>query len=327
MNTPSTSGPVDESKGLGTIGLLQIVQNLITLGLNSLELWTTVIPKLKKREEFSKNPELINLHFLLSQISQHLYSNLFQFFPDDLSQGKLPDLLSTEIPSKDILKKVKPLLNKKNFVNRTFSIESSNFLNSTVEDIISSLRVIDMMEHDSHSVLDDNTQKKKRVRRHSEDKRASKKPRRSPSPSPSESSSTSSELSKFSKISNVSDSESDSEYESVFKTVKKPTTSVQRFRQLFQTQNEKVRRKLVTPGEEGRFMVKIELTDTKDLKKLKPSQYWQKVKTKAVFLADPKCELYQNIKNVLLNVGEKVKSIKGVESDEIKLNKRSFNPY
>ena len=95
MSSPGTSthGQVDECNGLGTIGLLQIVQNLIALGLNSLDLWTTVISKLKKREEFVKNPELVNLHFLLSKISQHLYTNLFSFFPNDLSQEKLPNLL------------------------------------------------------------------------------------------------------------------------------------------------------------------------------------------------------------------------------------------
>jgi hypothetical protein len=317
MNTPGTSVQ-DQStfKSLDAIGLLQIVQNLIALGLNSLELWNTVIPKLKAREEFSSNPELINLHLLLTRISQHLYSNLFKFFPNDLSQEKLPNLLAKEIPSSDLIKKVKPLLNKKSFVDRTFSMEASNLLNNTVQDIISSLRVIDMFENDDVSVIEENSQK--RARRLSEDKRPSKKPRmRSPSPSQSEASSTSSEISD-------SDSGSDLESDKFDKLFKiKSSKSVPKIKQMFQTQNKKVKRKLTTPGEEGRYMIKIELTDTKDLKKCKMNQYWQKVNTKAVFLAEPKSELYKKINNMLFSVGQKIKSMPGVESDEMKLDKRS----
>lgn len=154
MNSQHTSEDGAKSSTSNFIGLMQIVQNLITLGLNSISLWNTVSSKLKNHDDIASHPELANLQLLLVQISQHLSSRVFEFFPMDLSEHKLETLLEKEIPSKSLLKTVRPLLKKKNFVDRLFSIESSNTLNSTVEDILKSLKhnTIESADEESTSV-------------------------------------------------------------------------------------------------------------------------------------------------------------------------------
>lgn len=47
--------------------------------------------------------------------------------------------------------------------------------------------------------------------------------------------------------------------------------------------------KLETPGEPGTHLIKIEITDVKDLKACKNQKtYWKKVNKKGVFLLDTK---------------------------------------
>lgn len=323
MNSQTFSKDTSEDGacGLGAISLLQIVQNLITLGLNSIELWNVVIPKLKIHDQFSQ-PELLNLQLLLVRIAQHLSTRLFDFFPYDLSQDKLPNILSKSIPSNEILKVLKPLLKKKSFCDKSFSSEASNILNSTVEEILASLKVSDFIPNEIC------TQEEVEIQSHSSSKRigdetvkkVSKKRARSPSPSSSSAASSDSEGTHC-----ESDSDSNSEsdkFDKLFK-VKSLKKEPIKIRQSFQTQKKRLRRKLTTPGEEGRYMVKIELTDTKDLKKCKLNQYWTKVSTKAVFLTEPKSQMFKQVDSMLYDIGRKIKSTQGVQCDEVKLDKKS----
>lgn len=321
--------PTDEkattSKSSEIITLLQIVQNLFALGLNSVQLWHDVIPQLRTNDKICSHPELMNLQLLLVRISQHFSSKLFDFFPNDLSQEKLPNILAKEIPYKDLIKCVKPLLKKKGFCDRSFTIEASNILNSVVEYILKS---INDAEENMESVLIDDEEKEehnKPPRREyvSDIKRSSKK-RRSSSPAQSDCSSAFSE-SEQSNYESESDSESDSDkFDKLFKgnKIKKGPVKI---KQMFQTQKKRMRRKLVTPGEEGRFMVKIELTDTKDLKRCQPNQYWTKVSTKAVFLTEPKSHLYKQVDSLMYEVGRKIKTMPGSECEETKLDKKKSN--
>lgn len=333
MNSQTTSKPVEESEppvnsAMGMIGLLQIIQNLITLGLNSIELWHTVIPKLRNHEQFSTQPELLNLHLLLTKVSQHLYSKLFDFFPSDLSQEKLPNLLAKQISSRDLLKAIKPLLNRKEFNNRSFSIESSNFLNGTVEDILATINcfetssVIEDLEKDDQSISKPTSSKREHGTEMKGSTSSKRKRNRSPSPVGSSSASSEAELSHHSELDSDSDSDDSDKFDRLFK-VKSNKKSPIKIKQVFQTQKKRLRRKLTTPGEEGRYMIKIELTDTKDLRKCQLNQFWTKVSAKAVFLTEPKSKVYKQIRDIMYDVGQEIKSTAGVQSEELKLDRKS----
>lgn len=303
----STTHPEEigaQSAGIGVVSLLQIIQNLVTLGLNTIELWTTVVPKLKTHPQLSSHPEHLNLHLLLGLISKHLATKIFDFFPNDLSQDKFPHIMTEPISDQEILKAVKPLLKKKKFCDKSFSIECSNTLNGAVEDILKSITEMCETESMKYAKLTRKVHK-------------SQKRKRSPSPSGSSSSGSGSESS------TASDSDSDSDnsdkFDSLFKSSKKGPIKI---KQVFQTQKKRLRRRLTTPGEEGRYMVKIELTDTKDLKNCSQNQYWTKVSAKAIFLAGPKTNLFKDVKNMLYDVGRSVKSTPGVECEEVKIDRK-----
>lgn len=319
QNTVNETDAPENPAGVSLVNLLQIVQNLITLGLNSIELWTNVIPKVKDHKNFPKHPENQNLHLLLMQVSNHFCSKLFEFFPNDLSQEKLPQMLIQKISSNDLIKVVKPLLKKKKFTDRSFSIECSNNLNSIIEDILEKgceKPDFSYCSEEEEQVFDQITSKPKAQISKSKVQRSSKR-KRSPSPS----SSSGEESCDSSQVSDLSDSEDDRHnFSKLFKSSMKGPVKI---KQIFQTQKNRLRRKLTTPGEEGRYMVKVEVTDTKDLRRCNPNQYWTKVSTKAIFLTESKSSLLKNIKSMLFDVGSKIKLTSGVEYEEIKLDRKS----
>lgn len=125
MSTAATTQRMDEHDvgKPGMISLLQIIQNLILLGLNSITLWQNVIPKLKNMDNFSSQPELLDLQLILSHVSHHLFTNVFNFFPNDLSQDKLPLMCDSGISSKELLKE-SSLFEKEKLYQQIFFIRS-----------------------------------------------------------------------------------------------------------------------------------------------------------------------------------------------------------
>lgn len=302
-----------QSSGMGVVSLIQVVQNLITLGLTSIDKWTDVIPKLKTHVKYSSQPENLNLQLILTQITNHLVTRVFDFFPNDLSQHKLPHMLASQIPTKDLLKVLKRFLNKKTFVDKTFSLDCSNDLNSAVEDILGKNKInIDSDDDDEDQEIPKEQSFKKT---HNQRKR-----KRSRSPSPSKSSLI---LSEVESIDNSDiDSESESENHNFDKLFKNSKEGPVKIKQIFQTQKKLLKKKLTTPGEEGRYMIKIELTDTNDLKNCSCSQYWTKVSAKAIFLTEKKSPMLKQVNKLLYDVGCQIKGTPGVECDEVKFDKR-----
>lgn len=319
MNSTKQAVEENASTKVGMVDLFQIIQNLLTLGLNSIGLWNEVLPKIKTDDRINSHPELLNLHLLLSQISQHLYAKVFEFFPNDLSQEKLPHLLEKKLPSKDIMKKIKPLLKKKNFIDKVFSSETSKMLYAAVEEILAPINCLaetESIANEGEITRDSSSRKAPET----ELKKSMKRKRADRSPSISVCSESESESSHPESASD-SDSDGSDDFDRLFK-IKSVKKGPLKIKQIFQTQRKGLRRKLSTPGEEGRFMVKIEVTDTKDLKKCSSSQYWTKVSTKTIFLTEPKSRRYKEIKSMLYSVGRDLKTTPGVECEEVKVDKK-----
>lgn len=91
--------------------------------------------------------------------------------------------------------------------------------------------------------------------------------------------------------------------------------------QQFQFQTGDERKRLITPGEIGSHLIKIEITDTRDLKSCKSEKnFWQKVAKKGYFLLDVNKndfdkKTYEDLNNILTQVGNKILKIKNVKKE------------
>lgn len=101
---------------------------------------------------------------------------------------------------------------------------------------------------------------------------------------------------------------------------KKKRTFVQSFSLL----KDGVNKIVSTPGERGSYLIKIEVTDTRDIKDLAVAERWRKVAKKAVFLTSPIDENYLSIKKILKNVVESISKIDGIKKESKNYSK--FNP-
>jgi len=94
--------------------------------------------------------------------------------------------------------------------------------------------------------------------------------------------------------------------------------TVPKIKQIFQTRNKKQVKKITSPGEVGRYMIKIEMTDCWDLKGCNSSKtYWTKIARKAVFLTDIKDPILKSVESILLNVGKGISNIPETEVDVV----------
>lgn len=87
------------------------------------------------------------------------------------------------------------------------------------------------------------------------------------------------------------------------------------------------KRKIETSGEEGEYLIKIEVTDTRDLRGVDTGVYWKRVSKKAYFLLAPKKsdadqELYGNMMSFLQDVAKKLLKTPGVRQTVTQTNKR-----
>lgn len=118
--------------------------------------------------------------------------------------------------------------------------------------------------------------------------------------------------------------EVDNEFDEIFKSVKvkkgnSNSTSLYEQSVLFNSHGDK--KMLTTPGEKGAYLIKIEITDTKDLKGVEKNDRWQKAAYKAVFLLQSnKDPNYNTLYKMILNKSRELTKIKNVK-------KRSFTKF
>lgn len=303
--------PKTES-GTSQFRLIQLIENLFILGMCSLESWEKALAQMKTNDIVVADPVLLQMYHILNQLlttfSQHVYSHA------DFSQEKLPIFVNEEKTLPEILSILNPLLKKKAFKDKMFSFES-------VQKLMAAVRCI--FQTDKKTKESD--KKRKLV-----PKKSTNKSKKSKSDElSSSSSSSSSESDSESGTSSSSDSDTDDEFGKLFSnTDNKKKKHIPFVSQQFQYQTNDVRRRKITPGERGTHLIKIEITDTKDLKKCKSDKfYWQQVSKKGVFLLDVKNDdddgkTLKTLDDILVKVGKKVSKIENVKEDTFKVDRK-----
>lgn len=318
-----------QQTGISSLKLVYVVENLILIGLVSIEKWDLVLSKLKTHPDIMSNPELLNLYFSLHQIYVFFSSKIME--TSDLSQHKVPLINANEYSLKELLHIVNPVLRKKPLKDKLFTYDCINKLLNIVR------RILNKNDDGNDSDTEQgktNYNKKSKVlnkRKRSSKKKPNKKVKRNSeccndSDSSASSSTSSSSSSSNSSLSSSPNSDTD-RFDSLFKknTSKKPIA----IKQLFQSQRNDTINKLTTPGENGRYMVKIEVTDVKDLKDCESSKtYWTKVAKKIVFLLDSNDSTLKTVEDVIYEKGKQISKVKGVVKETVKINtKRTGNVF
>lgn len=81
--------------------------------------------------------------------------------------------------------------------------------------------------------------------------------------------------------------------------------------------NEETLRRCTTPGEEGRYLLKIEITDCEDLKGITQDRYWTKISKKVVFLVkDDNDPAFEKLNEIFTEQAKRILKIKDTKMTE-----------
>ncbi|XP_054261612.1 uncharacterized protein LOC128985776 isoform X2 [Macrosteles quadrilineatus] len=300
---PSTSQASTTNLGITFFTILQILENLHIIGLSSLNKWERVIEELQNSQELLNDPVLVQLFFCL----KHFYKIFFTHVNCDtsLSQNQVEQIRFTDLDFEDLMKIFKPELEKKPFNEKAFSF-------NTVQKIASIIRKVLNYQHKAITKTIQNPVKRTQLEIDFDEK--NKKKFKSGDDKHSSSSSDSS--------SEDDDTDSEDNFAKLFK--KKQSNSL-KISQLFQYNTGNLRRKITTPGEKGNHLIKIEITDTKDLKSCRSEKfYWQKINKKGYFLLNTNDKEDQDtldqLVNILARIGTKVSKIKNAKFESFEAN-------
>ena len=120
---------------------------------------------------------------------------------------------------------------------------------------------------------------------------------------------------------NDDDGDDERELEKIFTSVRKSKSERKSslFEQFVMFQSNGTRKTLKTPGETGRYLLKIEIIDTKDLKGIEVKDRWTKAAYRTTFLVgsekDPK---YIQLYKMVLNVAKHLSTIQNVKKNKFK---------
>lgn len=117
---------------------------------------------------------------------------------------------------------------------------------------------------------------------------------------------------------NISDSEDSSNVDEVMALFSenfnvKKGASFKGIKQQFSLLQNNCTKKFITPVENGQYMVKIEVTDTDDLKGVSFNERWTKVWKRTTFMVDKEEELYKKVDKVLIEAAKKIVNHDDVE--------------
>lgn len=305
---------VDES-GNSNFKLVHVLENLFVLGLTSLQNWEIGLAYMKTHDDVKSNPLLLQLWYTLNQLcatfSSHVYLHA------DPSCEKLPEFINEEKTFDEIVNILKPLLNKKAFKDKVYSSE-------IVQKVLNVFKNSPLMDRTEPKENKNETKTTKRKGKAVQKK--SKKTRRvSVSSSSSAASNSDSHSSSSSESESDSESQSGNSFEKLFSKIKKKNVVI---KQIMQYSTGDTKRKLTTPGEVGTHLVKIEITDTKDLRKCSSERvYWQEVNKKGYFLLNVKeneedKRLHKELDGILVKIGSRISKIKNVKQDELVVDRK-----
>jgi len=291
------------------VTVAELIQHIFTLGVCSLAAWEQMIDGLKKCNEIKISPSTMTILFDLTNFYNTLDYAIF-LNTQDLSQEKVPALKNQNKSIEEIFNILKPIMNKKPCKGKLYC-ESAV---STILKVINSIFAEEQAENEH--VLHDPPSSNKNKRKHHQQKiKESKRRKRSSSVSSLSSSSSSGSSSHSQSYSSYNDSDNDSDFESLFVVSNKQPIVIS---QEFQCLKKNKRIKLVSPGEQGSHLIKIEITRTSDLKSCNVKNYWQKVSSKGLFLLDTvnkdDKDVLKTLKDTLKTYGKKVRKIKNIKT-------------
>lgn len=107
----------------------------------------------------------------------------------------------------------------------------------------------------------------------------------------------------------------------------KKSTTHTKFEQSFHLLSNEEKQWIKTTGEEGKYLIEIKVTDTKDLKKIPSDEWWKKVCKKAVFLASSSSDpLYVATNKILKDAFYQINKTKNKCKGKYSVNSK-FKPY
>lgn len=264
--------------------LINVLENLILMGMCSLDIWDQTLNKLKTNIDVITDPEIFNLYCVLRDLFNILSSTIYTKL-DILSPHKLPIVNSKEMTVDEIMDYLKSTLKKNSFKSRAYSVKAVQTLMKCV-----------------HTLLENESSETELNKRKNENN----------------DSSTSSKKVKTCAL----DEENEDEFDKIFSSTLDSSKPVI-IKQILHHQLGKERKKLTTPGETGDYLVKIEVTETKDLQKCKSEKnFWMKVGKKAYFLVDKEDDILKDVNNIILRVGKKISKISDVTSSTTEIEER-----
>lgn len=125
--------------------------------------------------------------------------------------------------------------------------------------------------------------------------------------------------------------DSEDEFNKIFDSIKsdsneKKKDKKKKIAQSFTIVANDKQRILTTPGEWGSHLIKIEVTDTRDLKGVPKNDRWKKISQKAIFFVKSHEENnFKELNKILQNVGKNIASTIGVKKDIKKIYRNK--PY
>lgn len=267
-----------------------VVNLLILIGMTSVNIWERVIFDAKKRVSDVMNVELTTLYFNLKMVCNSICTGIATNC--DLSQEKLEMINDIERDYNEIMEHAGPTINI--FNQNRYSVEVVRIFKDLAQDIIAQINSIEISDDEEKSKNKPKNKKRKTDEQEDDE--------------------------------DDNNDNGDEEDELLrlfgkkcgsFKSKSKKLV----FSQQVTTRTDEIMRKCTTPGESGKYLMKIEITDCDDLKGTKPAQYWTKVWKKAVFLVDDdKDPAFTAMNGVWMSQAKRILKMKDVKVTEIEEN-------
>jgi hypothetical protein len=296
----ANEGQSSTSPGILYFTIMQLLENLHIIGLSSLEKWDTVMNKLKSSDEILSNPIFTQM-FAICKHFHRLFYDHFNADPN-MSQKTFEKLAYVDIEFEDLHSIWLSESEKQLFKDKMFSFDHIQHFSSIVRKIL----MLDDTEMKSNKSSLAKSLESSFKRKSLDDMKKCKKAKK-------ETSSKSS--------SDQSSSSDESDDEDLFaKLFNKKHSSSLKISQQFQYNSANSRKRITTPGEKGSHLIKIEITDTRDLKSCKSEKfYWQKVNKKGYFLLNTTeqedKEMLETLNEVSAKIGSRVSKIKMLNSN------------